>query len=95
VKAEQQEIRKLLKAPLLALIALTALLGLTIFLAYIPLGGMNLVVSLIIAAAKVAIIVVIFMELPKGTAVKQLAAGVGAFWLLFLFLLAFADYLSR
>ena len=67
----------------------------TIALAYVPMGGMNLVASLIIAAAKVAIIVVIFMELPKSSAVQKLAAGVGGFWLLFLFLLAFADYLSR
>lgn len=88
-------IRELLKAPLLALIALTILLCLTIFLSFVPMGGMNLVVSLIIAATKVAIVVVVFMELPKCSAVQQLAAGVGVFWLSFLFLLGFADYLTR
>jgi cytochrome c oxidase subunit 4 len=88
-------LREQLRTPLLALIALTVLLCLTIFLAYVPLGSMHLMVSLIIAGAKVAIIVVIFMELPKSSPVQQLAAGVGLFWLTFLFLLGFADYLSR
>ncbi len=85
----------LLKTPLLALIALTVLLGSTMSLSYVRMGAMNLVVSLIIAAAKVAIIVIVFMELPKGSAVQKLAAGVGGFWLLFLFVLGCADYLSR
>ena len=58
-------------------------------------GPMNLVVSLVIAAVKVAIIVAIFMELPKATGIQILAAGIGVFWLSFLFLLGFADYLSR
>src|SRR5690349_1146844 len=64
-----RRVRQLVKRPLLALIALTLLLCLTIGLSYVPLGGMgsiNLVVSLIIAATKIGIIVVIFMELPKG-----------------------------
>ena len=94
----QPRLRELLKAPLLALIALTLLLCLTIGLSFVPMGGMgggNLVVSLIIAGTKIAIIVVVFMELPKGSAVQQLAAGVGVFWLSFLFLLGFTDYLSR
>ena len=85
----------LLKKPLLALVALTVLLGTTITLSYVPMGEMNLVVSLLIAAAKVAIIVIVFMELPKGSAVQKLAAGIGSFWLLFLFVLGFADYLTR
>ena len=85
----------LLKVPFLALVALTILLGSTIFLSFVPMGRMNLVVSLLIAGMKVAIIVMIFMELPKSSAVQQLAAGVGVFWLMFLFLLGFADYLTR
>jgi cytochrome c oxidase subunit 4 len=92
---QRRSIWPLLKTPLLALIALTVLLCTTITLSYVPMGAMNLVVSLIIAAAKVAIILIVFMELPKGIAVQKLAAGVGVFWLLFLFVLAFADYLTR
>jgi len=86
---------RLLKVPFLALVALTVLLGSTIFLSYVPMGSMNLVVSLLIAGIKAGIIVTIFMELPKSSAVQQLAAGVGVFWLMFLFLLGFADYLTR
>jgi len=86
---------RLLKVPFLALVALTVLLGSTIFLSYVPMGSMNLVVSLLIAGIKAGIIVTIFMELPKSSAVQQLAAGVGVFCLMFLFLLGFADYLTR
>ena len=92
---DRAAIRKMLRTPLLALVALTLLLGATIILAFVHMGGMNLVVSLLIALAKVAIIVVIFMELPKATGVQILASGVGLFWLFFLFLLGFTDYLSR
>ncbi len=85
----------LIRLPLLALAALTALLGTTIAVAYVHLGAMNLVVSLLIAAIKVAVIALIFMELLKSTGIQRLAAGIGLFWLIFLFLLSFADYLSR
>ena len=85
----------LIRLPLLALLALTALLATTIAVAYVHLGAMNLVASLLIAAIKIAIIAVIFMELLKSTGIQRLAAGVGLFWLIFLFLLSFADYLSR
>ena len=91
----QPSIRNLIRRPLKALIGLTVLLMLTTALAFVPLGPMNLVVSLLIAGLKVAIIIVIFMELLKGSGVQMLAAGVGVFWLSFLFLLAFSDYLSR
>jgi cytochrome c oxidase subunit IV len=85
----------LTRVPFLALIALTVLLISTVSLAYVHMGSMNLVVSLLIALAKVSIIVAIFMELPKASGVQILAASVGVFWLSFLFLLGFADYLSR
>ena len=92
---EMRQIRHLVRQPFLALIALTVFLGGTIAIAYVHLGPMNLVVSLVIAAIKVAIIAVIFMELRHARGIQLLAAGVGVFWLMFLFLLSFADYLSR
>jgi cytochrome c oxidase subunit 4 len=74
---------------------LTVFLLATIAIAYVHLGPMNLVVALTIAAIKVAIIAVIFMELREASGVQLLAAGIGVFWLLFLFILSFSDYLSR
>lgn len=91
----QPSIRTLARRPLLALIGLTVLLIATTGFAFVPMGAMNLVVSLLIAGLKVAIIIFVFMELLKGSGVQILAACVGAFWLTFLFLLAFSDYLSR
>jgi len=94
-RSDRPGIWALIRRPLLALAGLTLLLGMTTFLAFVPMGPWNLVVSLAIAAAKVGIIVIVFMELTEGSGVQILAAGVGVFWLAFLFLLAFADYLSR
>jgi cytochrome c oxidase subunit 4 len=92
---EMREIWQLVRLPLLALIGLTVFLLATIAIAYVHLGPMNLVVALTIAAIKVAIIAVIFMELREASGVQLLAAGIGVFWLLFLFILSFSDYVSR
>jgi cytochrome c oxidase subunit 4 len=94
-RQEVRQIWHLVRLPFAALVALTIFLGSTIAIAYVPLGPVNLVVALVIAAIKVAIIAVIFMELREARGIQLLAAGVGVFWLMFLFLLSFADYLSR
>lgn len=93
--ADRAAIWNVARLPLFALIALTALLGTTVAVSYVHLGAINLIVALFIAALKVAIIAWIFMELPRAAGFQMLAAGVGMFWLTFLFLLGFTDYLSR
>lgn len=90
-----RQVWRLARTPFYALVALTVCLGATITIAYVHLGPFNLVVALTIAAIKVAIIGLIFMELRHESAIHRLAAGIGIFWLSFLFLLSGADYLSR
>lgn len=90
-----ETLRKIVYRPLLAWAALCLLLTITVAVAYVPLGALNLVVSLAIAAAKVLIIALVFMELVRASSLLRLAAMTGIFWLLFLFVLMFADYLTR
>jgi cytochrome c oxidase subunit IV len=87
--------REIVFAPLLSWLALLVLLALTIGLAYVPLGRLNLVVALAIASLKDAIVTLIFMELIHAKGVHRLAAAIGVLWLTFLFLLTFSDYLTR
>jgi cytochrome c oxidase subunit IV len=87
--------REIVFAPLLSWLALLILLALTIGLAYVPLGRLNLVVALAIAGLKDAIVALIFMELIHAKPVHRLAAAIGMLWLAFLFLLMFSDYLAR
>jgi len=81
--------------PFIAWSALCLLLGLTTTLAYVPMGVLNLAVGLAIATTKAAIIAIVFMELSKASGVTRLASLAGVFWLVFLFLLMFADYFAR
>jgi len=76
-------------------LALLALLGLTVFAAYQPLGPFNAVVALGIAAAKVALVGWFFMHLGRPDPLLRLAASAVALWILFLFSLSFADILTR
>ncbi|WP_448206938.1 cytochrome C oxidase subunit IV family protein [Azospirillum sp. sgz302134] len=76
-------------------LGLLALLGLTLGLAYVPMGTFNIVVALCVSAAKAALVVTIFMKLFRGPVLTRVAAGAGLFWLAILFSLAATDYLTR
>lgn len=76
-------------------LALLILLGLTFWAAHLPLGGLNVVVGLAIAAIKVTLVVVIFMGLGSSAPLIRLAAAAGIFWLIILFTLTLSDVLSR
>jgi cytochrome c oxidase subunit 4 len=83
------------RALLLSWLGLMALLGLTVFGAYLPLGALNTVLALTIALGKTLIVVAIFMELRHGSALTVAFAGTGFFWLGIMLWLALADYLTR
>jgi cytochrome c oxidase subunit 4 len=80
---------------LLAWAALLALLALTIAASFAPLGHALPFVSYGIAAAKTALVVWIFMELRVRDGLQRIALGVGFVWLGILFVLLFADTLTR
>jgi cytochrome c oxidase subunit 4 len=80
---------------LLSWLGLLALLGLTVFAAYLPLGAFNTGIALAIAVSKALIVAFIFMELRDSNTVTAAYAGAGFFWLAIMLWLGLSDYLTR
>jgi cytochrome c oxidase subunit 4 len=76
-------------------VALGVLLAITVISAYIPLGALNGIMNLGIAAVKVALILLFFMKLRSSSALIRLTSLAGLFWLVFMFALTAGDYLTR
>jgi cytochrome c oxidase subunit 4 len=76
-------------------VGLVALLGLTVTLAYQPLGAFNTAAALVIATIKVLIIAAIFMELRDARSLTIAFATAGLFWLFILMWFGSADFISR
>lgn len=76
-------------------VALLALLGLTLALAMVDLGSLNLPVAMAIAGVKAGLVVVFFMHIRSSSRVMKIAAMAGLFWLAFMFGLTLSDFLTR
>lgn len=82
--------------PYLAVWALlVALLGLSLGVAYLPLGRRGTVAGIAVAIVKAALVVVVYMGLGRSSALVRLAAGAGCLFAIVLFALTFSDVLSR
>jgi cytochrome c oxidase subunit 4 len=75
-----------------ALIVGTAL---TVIVAFFDFGFMNNVIMLAIAITKALLVILFFMHVRWSTRLTWVVAGAGFFWLLILFGLTMADYMSR
>lgn len=75
--------------------ALLVLLAITVGAAYLPLGRWGVVVALAIAFSKATLVMVYFMQLRHRSSLVRIFAIGGFFWLALLFVLTFADYLTR
>jgi len=75
-----------------ALIVLTLV---TVGVALIDLGRMNIVVALTIATGKALLVLLYFMHLRYSTRLPWLAVAGGFFWLAILILFSMSDVLSR
>lgn len=93
--AERMRRRDIWLRPVLTWVALCLLLALTCTLAYVPLGRGNLPVSLCIAALKAALVGAVFMRLSEHNPLNRLVAAAGPIWIFVMFLLVFADYVTR
>lgn len=67
----------------------------TVWVAFFDLGPLNNVVMLAIACTKALLVVLYFMHVRWSTRLTWVVAGAGFFWLLILFSLTMADYMSR
>ena len=75
--------------------ALVLLLALTTGLAFVPLGAVQLGVSLAIACTKAILVLLLFMELKASSGLVRVFACAGFFWLLIMIALTSADYTHR
>jgi cytochrome c oxidase subunit 4 len=75
--------------------ALLILMGLTIFVAYIPLGNFNLPIALTIAIVKATLIMLFFMEVKYGSKLLWVFAGSSFVFLLIMLTMTMNDYLTR
>jgi cytochrome c oxidase subunit 4 len=77
------------------LVALLALLALTVGSAHLELGPFNVIVSLAIAIAKALLVMTFFMRLNTDSPLLRIVAASGFAWLSVLIALAIADLLTR
>ena len=83
------------RAVLRCWLALMLLLAATTASAFVPLGSLNLPISLSIAVTKALIVLLFFMELRSSRALVRAFAAAGFFWLLIMITLTGADYWHR
>lgn len=76
-------------------LTLLVLLAATFGIAHLPLGALNPVASLAIAAAKAALVALFFMHLKRSSVLVILFSLVALFGLAILFALSGADYATR
>ena len=79
------------------LIFLALMIGtvLTVVVAMFDLGPLNNIVMLSVACAKALLVILFFMHVRWSSRLTMVVAASGFFWLLILFSITMADYVSR
>ena len=88
-------LRTVVLAPLLIWGGLLLLLGLTIGYAHLSGAPAKPWVMLGISATQAVLVALLFMQLRRAAAIVRIAALTGVVWASFLYLFAFADFLTR
>ncbi len=76
-------------------LALLALFILTVAVAYVDLGWLNIYIAVTIALIKATLVVLYFMHVRYHTRLTWIFASAGFIWLLILFALTLSDYATR
>ena len=87
--------RSLWLAPVLTWVAIISLLAVNAGLAFAPFGRAKPVIAFAVAGVQVVLVGLYFMRLDRASSLVRLTALAGGFWLLFLFVMAGADYFTR
>jgi len=74
---------------------LMVLLAVTVGVAYVHLGELNVVAAMTIAVTKAVLIILYFMHVRYSIRLSWVWVGAGFFWLVIMFALTFSDYLTR
>ena len=84
--------KKMYFSVFLALMVLTAV---TIGVAFVDLGPLNIFVALAIAALKATLVILFFMHVKYSNRLTAMVVVCGIVWLLILFAHTMADYMTR
>jgi cytochrome c oxidase subunit 4 len=84
--------RSLYYAVFAALMVLTAV---TVGVAYVDLGALNIAVALAVALVKAALVVLFFMHVKYSSRLVQLVVLASIVWLIILFSITLSDYITR
>ncbi len=76
-------------------VALMVGTAVTVAVAFFDFGYMNNVIMLAIAVTKALLVILFFMHVRWSTRLTWVVAGAGFFWLLIMFTLTMADYMTR
>jgi cytochrome c oxidase subunit 4 len=76
-------------------IALLALLAITCGSSYVPMGSLNVVVNVAVAAIKAMLVILVFMHVRTERPLIRLIAVVGVIWLAILAGLSMTDFAGR
>jgi cytochrome c oxidase subunit 4 len=76
-------------------VALLVMTALTIQVAFIDLGALNIYVAMTIAVIKATLVVLFFMHLRYSSSLTKLFFASGLVWLVILISLTVSDYLTR
>ena len=79
----------------MAWIALIALAAISLGSAYLPIGTANVAINLLIASVMAVVLAIFLMDLQNAKILIRVVAVTGVFWMIFMFVLTFSDYLSR
>jgi cytochrome c oxidase subunit IV len=84
-----------IRSYLLVWVGLMTLLFMSLGSAYVYMGPFNVVANLVIALCKMALVALFFMHLKRASPLIGIVSGVGLVWLLLMFGLSLADFLTR
>ena len=76
-------------------LALLLLFILTVAVAYVDLGALNIYIAVTIAVIKATLVVLYFMHVRYHTRLTWIFASAGFLWLIILFSLTLSDYATR
>ena len=83
------------KVYLLIFVTLVCLTLLTVDVAFYNLGILNIYIAMAIAVTKSTLVVMYFMHVRYSPKLTWIFVGAGIFWLLIMFVLTAADYITR
>jgi cytochrome c oxidase subunit IV len=83
------------KLYLTVFVALLVLLAFTVAANYIPLGRFNVMIAMLIAIAKMFLVMLFFMHVRYSGRLIWIYVSVGFFWLAILLTLTMSDFLTR